>query len=73
VPVRYVVASGTSLGSHGDEQEQIRASLDAVTARDPNIKISAKVTSNHGAILKRDFAAIAGAVREVAAPDSGQR
>ena len=73
VPVRYVVASGTSLGSHGDEQEQIRASLDAVTARDPNIKISAKVTSNHGAILKRDFAAIAEAVREVAAPDSGQR
>ena len=73
VPVRYVVASGTSLGSHGDEQEQIRTSLDAVTARDPNIKISAKVTSNHGAILKRDFAAIAEAVREVAALDGDGR
>jgi hypothetical protein len=33
VPVRYVVASGTSFGSRGDEQERIRTSLDAVTAR----------------------------------------
>jgi hypothetical protein len=33
VPVRYVVASGTSFGSHGDEQEQIRVGLDAATAR----------------------------------------
>jgi pimeloyl-ACP methyl ester carboxylesterase len=66
VPVRFVVASGASLGSRGDEQEQIRTSLDAVTARNPNIKISAKVASSHGAILKKDFRAIAGAVREVA-------
>ncbi len=69
VPARYVVASGTSLGSRGDEQERIRTSLDAVTARNPNIKISAKVASNHGAILKKDFRAIAEAVREVAALD----
>ena len=55
VPVRYVVASGKSFGSRGDEQEQVRASLDAVTARNPNIKIGAKVASNHGAILKKDF------------------
>ncbi|WP_433315360.1 alpha/beta fold hydrolase [Micromonospora sp. CA-269861] len=68
VPVRYVVASGTSLGSRGDEQEQIRASLDAVTARNPNITIGAKVASNHGAILKKDFRAVADAVRGVAAP-----
>jgi hypothetical protein len=69
VPVRYVVASGTSFGSHGDEQEQIRASLDAVTTRNPNIQIAAKVTSNHGAILRKDFGAVAGAVREVAVLD----
>ncbi|WP_327033122.1 alpha/beta hydrolase [Micromonospora ureilytica] len=68
VPVRYVVASGTSLGSRGDEQEQIRASLDAVTARNPNITIGAKVASNHGAILKKDFRAVADAVRGVVAP-----
>jgi hypothetical protein len=69
VPVRYVVASGTSFGSRGDEQERVRTSLDAVTVRNPNIQISAKVASNHGAILKRDSAAIAEAVREVAALD----
>ncbi|MEU7385021.1 alpha/beta hydrolase [Streptomyces sp. NPDC042207] len=67
VPVCYVVASGTSLGSRGDEQERIRTSLDAVTARNTNIRVSAKVTANHGAILKKDFPAIAEAVREVAA------
>jgi pimeloyl-ACP methyl ester carboxylesterase len=67
VPTRYVVASGTSLGSKGDEQEQIRAALGAVTERNPNIKISAKVASNHDAIVKKDFRAIADAVREVAA------
>jgi hypothetical protein len=71
VPVRYVVASGTSFGSRGDEQERVRTSLDAVTVRNPNIQISAKVASNHGAILKRDSAAIAEAVREVAALDRG--
>ncbi|MFC6019104.1 alpha/beta fold hydrolase [Plantactinospora solaniradicis] len=73
VPARYVVASGTSLGSKGDEQERIRASLGAVTARNPNIKISAKVPSNHGAILKKDSPAIANAVREVAALDRAPR
>ncbi|MDA2813563.1 alpha/beta hydrolase [Nocardiopsis sp. RSe5-2] len=64
VPTRYVVASGTSFGSRGDEQERIRTSLDEVTARNPRIKVSAKVASNHGAILKKDAAAIARAVRD---------
>ena len=67
VPVRYVVASGRSFGSRGNEQEQVRTSLGLVTARNPNIKVSAKVASNHGAILRKDFRAIAEAVREVAA------
>jgi pimeloyl-ACP methyl ester carboxylesterase len=71
VPVRYVVASGTSFGSRGDEQERIRTSLDTVTARNANIQISAKAASNHGAILRKEFAAIAEAVREVAALDRG--
>ncbi|MFF3410484.1 alpha/beta fold hydrolase [Streptomyces sp. NPDC002742] len=73
VPARYVVASGASLGSKGDEQERIRAGLDAVTARNPNIRISAKVASNHDSILKKDFAAVAEAVREAAAHDRGKR
>jgi hypothetical protein len=71
VPVRYVLASGTSLGSKGDEQERIRASLDEVFRRNPNIRLSAKVASNHGAILKKDFRAVADAVREAAALDTG--
>jgi pimeloyl-ACP methyl ester carboxylesterase len=71
VPVRYVVASGTSFGSRGDEQERIRAGLAAVTSRNQNIR-STKVPSNHGAILKKDFRAIAEAVREVGL-DHGRR
>jgi hypothetical protein len=67
VPARYVVASGTSFGSRGDEQERRRTSLDSVTACNPNIQISAKVAGNHGAILRRDFPAIAEAVRETVA------
>ncbi|MFF0795102.1 alpha/beta fold hydrolase [Streptomyces spiralis] len=72
VPTRYVVASGTSSGSRHDELERIRTSLDAVTVRNPNIQISAKVASNHGAILRKDFRVIAEAVREVATVARGQ-
>ncbi|MGC4938710.1 alpha/beta fold hydrolase [Kribbella sp. DT2] len=64
VPTRYVLASGSSLGSRGDEQEQIRTSIDGVVARNPNIKLSAKVASNHGAILRKDAHAIAEAARD---------
>jgi pimeloyl-ACP methyl ester carboxylesterase len=67
VPVRHVVASG------GEGKERIRASLDGVTARNPNIKVSAKVASRHGAILRKDFRAVAEAVREVAALDRADR
>ncbi|WP_026930631.1 alpha/beta fold hydrolase [Glycomyces tenuis] len=66
VPTRYVVASGTSLGSKGEEQERIRTSLAGVTARNPNIELAAKVPSNHGAILRKDFRAIADATRQAA-------
>jgi pimeloyl-ACP methyl ester carboxylesterase len=66
IPVRYVVATGVSLGNREGELEKIRASLDSVTARNPNIKVSAKVNSNHSTILNKDFLAVADAVREVA-------
>lgn len=65
VPTRYVVASGTSFGSRGDEQEVIRASLDDVISRNPHIALAAKVQSNHGAILRRDADAVAAAVRDL--------
>ncbi|WP_229882458.1 hypothetical protein [Streptomyces alanosinicus] len=69
VPTRYVIASGRSFGSKGDEHERHRATLPAVAARNPNIKIHAKVASNHASILKKDFRAVAAAVCEVAAFD----
>jgi len=37
-----------------------------VTARNPHIELSVKVPSNHGAILRKDFRAVADTVREVA-------
>lgn len=67
VPTRYVLASGASFGSRGDEQERIRASLDAVCARNPHLRVSAKVASNHDHILRKDFRAVAEAVRETVA------
>jgi pimeloyl-ACP methyl ester carboxylesterase len=67
VPVRYVVASGEGLGSKDAWQEQMRTTLDPVRARNPNLTISAKVASNHGTIVRKDFRAIAEATRELAA------
>jgi hypothetical protein len=68
VPTRYVNASGSELG-----REHVRASLEQVVERNPNIKIYAKVPSKHDNILSKDFRAIAGAIREVAALDRGGR
>ncbi len=66
-PVRYVLATGASLGGGADEMEQMRASLDPVLARNPNLRVSAKVPSNHADILRKDFRAVAKALRELAA------
>jgi hypothetical protein len=38
-----------------------------VLDRNPNVQVSAKVTSNHTDIVRKDFRAIAAAGREVAA------
>ncbi|MEV0583580.1 alpha/beta hydrolase [Nonomuraea sp. NPDC050310] len=65
-PVRYVVATGGNIGGGHDEMESMRASLGPVLARKPNIEVSAKVASNHGSILRKDFRAVADAVRELA-------
>jgi pimeloyl-ACP methyl ester carboxylesterase len=55
VPTRYVLASGVSFGSKGNEQERIRTGVNAVVERNPNVKIGSKVPSHHGAILKSIF------------------
>lgn len=64
-PVRYVIATGGHLGSDDQEMAAVRATLDPVLARRPNIRVSAHVPSNHSAVLRRDFRAVAEAVREV--------
>ncbi|MBP0453766.1 alpha/beta hydrolase [Kitasatospora sp. RG8] len=66
-PARYVLATGGNLGGDAKLMEQIRANLDPVLARNPNIRVSAKVASNHSKILRNDFRAVADAVRELAA------
>ncbi|MEV6731496.1 MULTISPECIES: alpha/beta hydrolase [unclassified Streptomyces] len=66
-PVRYVLATGASLGGGQEEMEKMRAALDPVLARNPNVKVSAKVASNHSKVLAKDFRAIASAVRETSA------
>jgi hypothetical protein len=38
-----------------------------VLAQNPNLQVCARVASNHSHILRKDFRAIAGAVRETAA------
>ena len=54
-------------------KKQWRAHVGKVVERNPNIRISAKVASNHGAILRKDFRAVADAVREVATLDRADR
>ncbi|RJO73831.1 alpha/beta hydrolase [Nocardia panacis] len=66
-PVRFVLATGNSLGSEDGEMEKTRASLAPVLAHNPNVKVSAKVASNHSTIMRKDWRAVAEAIREVAA------
>jgi pimeloyl-ACP methyl ester carboxylesterase len=65
-PVRFVLATGDSLGAKGGEMDQGRTVLDPIIARNPNVRVSAKVASNHTGILRKDHRAVADAVREIA-------
>ncbi|WP_089210544.1 hypothetical protein [Streptosporangium subroseum] len=58
--------SGAGLGDEGDELEQVRAILASVIARNPHLTVSAKVVGDHGPILRKDFRAVAGVIRETA-------
>lgn len=66
-PVRYVLATGGNLGGDAAQMERMRADLAPVLARNANIRVHAKAASNHSKILRKDFGAVAGAVRELAA------
>ncbi|WP_333741752.1 hypothetical protein [Streptomyces sp. IBSBF 2806] len=65
-PMRFLVASGASLGGTAEGLTAMRATLDPVLARNPNVKVSATVGSKHTTIVRKDFRAIAATVREVA-------
>ncbi|MFQ6329605.1 alpha/beta fold hydrolase [Nocardia sp. CWNU-33] len=65
-PMRYVLATGGNLGGSQEEMEAVRASLDPVLAANPNIQVSTQVASNHSHILRKDFRAVADAVRQTA-------
>lgn len=71
-PMRYVLATNGNLGGGDEEMEAARASLDPVLARNPNLKVSAKVASNHSHLLRKDSRAVAEAVREAAAAHDRQ-
>ncbi|MBU3067110.1 alpha/beta hydrolase [Nocardia sp. NEAU-G5] len=66
-PMRFVVGSGGAQGATEEGHAAMRATLDPILARNPNVRMSAKVASNHTGIVRKDFRAIAAAAREVAA------
>lgn len=70
-PMRFIVASGSSLGSTEEGHAAMRATLDPVLERNPYVTVSATVASNHSTVVRKDFRAIAAAVREVAATAHG--
>ncbi len=65
-PMRFVVGSGGAMGATEEGHAAMRATLDPVLARNPNVKVSATVSSNHTGVVRKDFRAIASAVREIA-------
>jgi pimeloyl-ACP methyl ester carboxylesterase len=71
-PTRFVLATGDNLGSRNGEMERGRATLEQVLERNPNLRVSAKVASNHSKILRRDFRAVAHAIRQIALTRAGQ-
>ncbi|MBL1073127.1 alpha/beta fold hydrolase [Nocardia sp. 2] len=71
-PVRYVLATGSNLGGSEEVMAAVRASLDPVLEHNPRIVVSARVPSNHSHLLRKDFRAVAEAVRASAAADDQQ-
>ncbi|MDR7276429.1 alpha/beta fold hydrolase [Catenuloplanes atrovinosus] len=66
-PVRFVLATGDSMGSGGGEMDAGRATLEPLLARNPLLTVGARVPSNHTGVLRRDSPAVARTVRELAA------
>jgi pimeloyl-ACP methyl ester carboxylesterase len=71
-PMRFVVASGASLGGGAEGFAAMRAALDPILTRNPQVRVSARVKSKHTTVVRKDFVAIAAAIREVAREASGR-
>lgn len=65
-PFLFVVATGKHLGAPEGPMARVRASLEPLLARNPNLRVSARVTSNHETIIRKDYPAIVDAVRKTA-------
>lgn len=62
IPVRYVLAAGASRGGEEQEFTAMRESIAPILIKNQNLKVSAKVASNHENILSKDFKAIANSI-----------
>jgi pimeloyl-ACP methyl ester carboxylesterase len=71
-PMRFVVGEGGALGASEEGHAAMRATLDPILARNPNVTVAATVESNHTGIVRKDFCAIATAVRGAAASATGE-
>lgn len=59
IPVRYILANGASRGGEEEEFKAMRESINPLLIKNQNLKISAKLASNHENILSKEFKAIA--------------
>ncbi|GGQ78323.1 alpha/beta fold hydrolase [Kitasatospora griseola] len=59
------LATGAGLGGTEEGLTAMRATLDPILARNPHVQVSATVPSKHTTVVRKDFRAIATAVREV--------
>lgn len=71
-PIRFVVGTAGHTGGGDDEMERIRASLEPLLVANPNIRVTAKVPSNHEALLRKEYRAVAQAISETAAESERQ-
>ena len=65
-PMRFVVGEGGALGATDEGHAAMRATLDPILSGNPNVTVAATVESNHTGIVRKDFRAIAAAIRETA-------
>ena len=69
-PFLFVVAKGDHLGAPKGSVDRVRASLTPLLARNAHLQVSARVDSNHETVMRKDYRAIAEAVRKTAATHS---